>query len=219
MRSLSSKCKTANTLAQEANLQANSHPALVCWLFCWYLIMIEIKRDIRGYEGLYKISNTGVVYGKMGERKAFLDGRGYLSLLLSKNGEVKNFRVHRLVAEHFVDGFNDGLQVNHIDGVKTNNNSSNLEWVSQSENSKHAIELGLFTPKKSLKHNRFKSPIQIHKGGFGYVVFGSNQIISTGFKTSSVYGCANGRQTWAGNGFKAERINKLRQQLNGDSHE
>ncbi len=51
--------------------------------------------------------------------------------------------VHRLVAQYFCDGYAEGLVVNHIDGDKTNNRSSNLEWVTRSENDLHAFSLGL----------------------------------------------------------------------------
>lgn len=170
--------------------------------------------DLKEYEGFYKISSEGRVLRVGGkELKSFINGSGYLQLCLCKNGKQKSHRIHRLVAENFMPKPDkDGLEVNHIDGIKTNNKLSNLEWVNRSENLKHAINIGLFTPKKDSQHNRFKSPIQIYKGGFGYIVFGASQIRSFGFKTSSVYGCANGKQTWAGNKFKATRIEQLRKE-------
>lgn len=170
--------------------------------------------DIRGYEGIYKVSSEGEV-ARIGGGilKSFVNGSGYLQLCLCKGGQQKNHRVHRLVAENFIgEPELEDSQVNHIDGVKTNNSLSNLEWVSRSENLKHAVKTGLFTPKKNGEHNRFKSPMQIYKDGFGYIAFGASQIRRLGFKTSSVYGCANGKQTWAGNKFKSARIGQLRKE-------
>ena len=66
---------------------------------------------------------------------------GYLRVELSNKGKRKKYFVHRLVAEIYVDGYSNGLQVNHIDGNKTNNCVSNLEWVSASENMRHSFKV------------------------------------------------------------------------------
>lgn len=60
-----------------------------------------------------------------------------------KGGKRIKERVHRLVARAFVDGYADGLTVNHIDGNKLNNAASNLEWVSLARNTQHQWESGL----------------------------------------------------------------------------
>lgn len=59
---------------------------------------------------------------------------------LKIDGKNKLFFVHRVVALHFVDGYFDGAVVNHKDGNKSNNHYTNLEWVSRSDNNKHAIK-------------------------------------------------------------------------------
>ena len=121
--------------------------------------MKEIWKDVRNYEGFYQISNKGNV--KSVQRKVvYSDGRvfnypekilkpspdtkGYLGVGLNRNGTAKPKRVHRLVAEAFLNKPEGLMSVNHIDGVKTNNNLSNLEWVTYSENTKKGYELGLF---------------------------------------------------------------------------
>lgn len=97
--------------------------------------MIEIWKDIKGYEGLYQVSNLGRVksLGNNKRRKEKIlkqveDGGGYLFVLLCKNGKGKMFKVHRLVAQAFTPNPNNYPQVNHKDENKQNNCVWNLEW-------------------------------------------------------------------------------------------
>lgn len=68
---------------------------------------------------------------------------GYLEVAVQFNGTRHKLRVHRLIAMAFVPGYQPGLTVNHINGVKTDNSPVNLEWVTHSRNSAHAWETGL----------------------------------------------------------------------------
>lgn len=116
------------------------------------MIKLEIWKDVKEYEGLYQVSNLGRVrsfYGKNGKltnTPKLLSGKvdkdGYVEVRLCKNGSVSYKRVHRLVADHFLDG-NTSIQVNHKDGVKSNNCVDNLEWVTPRENAIHAHKTGL----------------------------------------------------------------------------
>lgn len=123
----------------------------------------EVWKPIKGYEGLYEISNFGRV--KTIERMVYNPGvigdgeyrkvpeyitygscqRGYHSVSLHDlSGGIKRLRVHRLVAEHFIGPQPaPDYQVNHIDGNKSNNCVENLEWVTPKENTHHAIRTGL----------------------------------------------------------------------------
>lgn len=76
-------------------------------------------------------------------------GWGYLQVVLYRKKRTYTLSVHRLVAEAFYDGWYDTLEVNHIDGDKWNNHVWNLEWVTKSENNRHAIMTGLRKPRQT----------------------------------------------------------------------
>ena len=89
---------------------------------------------VKGYEGLYQVSNLGRVKSiprmrtKGGIMTKHYDTSGYQVVMLSKNGKLKLKKVHRLVAEAFITNPDCNPHVNHIDECKTNNNVNNLEW-------------------------------------------------------------------------------------------
>lgn len=116
----------------------------------------EIWTDIHGYEGRYQVSNFGRVKSLPRTFKAKRGGqrvvagkilatnpnkKGYQVFSIVKDGKRNTLNVHSLVAQYFVDGRKPGLQVNHKDGDKSNNYFKNLEWVTQSENMRHSIDV------------------------------------------------------------------------------
>lgn len=119
---------------------------------------METFKDIIGWEGLYQISNLGNVKSlsrivnnhsglKKNLKEKFLKKQisktGYYVVDLKNNNFRKTFKVHRLIAIHFINNpLNKGF-VNHIDGNKLNNDICNLEWCTISENNKHAELIGL----------------------------------------------------------------------------
>lgn len=112
--------------------------------------MKEIFKDIKGYEGLYQISNFGNVksfikYKGTNERilKMRANNRGYFYVCLHKKGGQKYFTAHRLAALTFIPNPSNKRTVNHINGVKTDNRLFNLEWNTDSENISHAYRSGL----------------------------------------------------------------------------
>ena len=101
--------------------------------------------SIKGWEGLYEINKNGEVRNAKNKNTLVgdINNCGYYRVSLYNQGQSKKYFRHRLVAEHFLDKPEGKDFVNHIDGDKSNNNLENLEWVSQSENEKHAFENGL----------------------------------------------------------------------------
>jgi hypothetical protein len=101
----------------------------------------------------YMISNLGRVkslkFGKDKILKPYSTNSGYLVVGLMKDGKRYQLYIHRLVLEAFVGKPSDGMECNHRNGVKTDNRLENLEYVTHSENVKHAIKTGLIETKLS----------------------------------------------------------------------
>lgn len=117
---------------------------------------MEEWKDIQDYKGIYQVSNLGRVKRLAYEiknpsprangsilkfKEHLLTPRiithGYLSVMLYKKGIPKNFKIHRLVAQHFIPNPKDLPEVNHKDEDKTNNNVENLEWCTHRYNSRY----------------------------------------------------------------------------------
>lgn len=137
--------------------------------------MIEVFVPIKGYDGLYEISNIGKVkslakYKGTGYKQLIseriMKGRdnayGYLQVGLTRGNVKKTKYIHRLVAEHFIDNHENKQEVNHIDGDKYNNSVNNLEWCTRLENEQHSYRLGL--KKKGDMWGNSKRVVQYFEG-------------------------------------------------------
>ena len=113
----------------------------------------EVWKPVKGYEGLYEISDLGNLRSldryvmcdneyrlfKGKPKKPHLTPKGYLTIFLFKNGQGKHYFMHRLVAEAFIPNPNDLPFIDHINTVKDDNRVENLRWCTQKENCNNPI--------------------------------------------------------------------------------
>lgn len=135
------------------------------------ILVMEIWKDIPGYENLYRVSTFGNVksYKKIGWMNRNNCTRifkpkdlnpshshGYLNVRLTKNKKSKLLFVHRLVLLAFIPNPENKPQVNHKNGIKTDNRIDNLEWVTAVENIAHSLKTGLAIRKSGEDHHYAK---------------------------------------------------------------
>lgn len=163
----------------------------------------EIWKDIRGYEGIFQVSNTGKVksleridrLGRKIQEKILttkVNKNGYVIVHLKHNGRKRTYFVHRLVAIAFL-GYEENMDVNHIDGNKENNCLDNLEWVTRKENMDHAWKNGLNKRRKPKKVAQYKNDKLIAVFDSAYDAERKTQIYA-----SHICSCCHGRRKSAG---------------------
>jgi hypothetical protein len=163
--------------------------------------MEEEWRDIKNYEGIYKVSDKGHVMSLKRQTPFIMSPAptlgGYYRIKLSKNSVTKTLSVHRLVAENFLPFVEGKNTVNHKNGIRHDNRVENLEWATISENVKHGFDvLGRVGSKR-------KSVGQYTMDGVLLQVFSSLAEASAkcGILDNSIGACGNGKRHTAG-GFK-----------------
>lgn len=123
-------------------------------MFC-----MEQFSEIKGFEGLYVASPDGRIFkfeeGKLGKQIGIpktTSGQNYTTTALyDATGKKRNVLVHRIIAETFIPNPDNLPCVNHKDGNRHNNRVENLEWCTYSENSRHALDSGLYQTDKVVK--------------------------------------------------------------------
>ena len=128
------------------------------------MIEQEIWKNIKNYEGLYKISNLGRVkslpkyagrsYRKAKILKTNLDTNGYVKVILCKNNRTRFLSIHRLLAEAFIPNPNDYPQINHKDENKQNNSLNNLEWCTCKYNINYGTRTKRNVEKRKMKREQ-----------------------------------------------------------------
>jgi hypothetical protein len=190
--------------------------------------MKEVWKDVPGYEGMYQASNTGkiksltrIVNSSYGSKmritgkikKLCQKPNGYVYVGLSKNGETRSYRVHRLIAMAFIENKSNLSDVNHKNGKKNDNRLSNLEWCSPSQNSIHAYEMNLrkspnyWEGKFGALHNLSKAVEMRSKEGIIIKTFASIREAEriTGIANQNITKCLKGKRASAG-GYRWEYV-------------
>lgn len=159
--------------------------------------MNEIWKNIDGYEGLYQVSNLGNVkslnYNKTGKERILKPGTdkcGYRLVGLFKNGKLKFFTIHRLVANSFLENPDHKPEVNHKDEDKTNNCVENLEWMTRKENNNYG------TRTERVSRSLSKLVLQFTKNGEFIRKWQSTRQIERelGFSIGNISGCCKGKR-------------------------
>ena len=178
--------------------------------------MEEEWKNIRDYEGLYQISNNGNVKslgrwvncknkGKRWKKekimKSSVDKEGYLFVGLHKNGYIKNYYVHRLVAEAFIQNTNNLPQVNHKNEMKDDNRVENLEYCDAKYNMNYGTRLERIY-KKTTNGKCSKQVLQIDiKTNEIIKEFPSTREVQRQLGLSHISQCCKGKHKTCG-GFK-----------------
>lgn len=155
-------------------------------------------RQVKEHQN-YEVNQFGEIRHK--KRQQILKPRrnpgGYLYVCFKVNGKNTNFAVHRIVANAFIPNPNEKQEVNHKDYDKTNNCVANLEWVSGSENKKHAFQ------KKENKDKRGKEVAQYSKNGDFIAIYPtiSEAAQKTNGSIGAISNCCRGRSKTSG-GFR-----------------
>jgi hypothetical protein len=177
--------------------------------------IIEVWKPVKGYEDHYEVSNLGNVrskertinhsyWGKVKikpkVRKQQLNKKGYLVLLLQNAGYRFGTGVHRLVAIAFVPNPENKPQVNHKNGIKTDNRAQNLEWATNRENVIHSYANGLQVCPTGVNHHNSIPVIQLSKDGLfiSEYVSAVEASLKTGIQRMGISLAARGRLKTSG---------------------
>ena len=160
----------------------------------WKPIVIEKDCVVYNYEGLYEVSSMGRVrsldrvdsLGREAKGKVLklgINNKGYLFVGLCKNGKVKTFQVHRLVATMFIPNPDNLPVVNHKNETKTDNRAENLEWCTNKYNANYGTRNERASEAMKGKYTGDKHPI-------------ARKVIC--LETKQVFGCTKDAEKWCG---------------------
>lgn len=178
--------------------------------------MEEIWKDIKGYEGIYQVSNMGKIksverymlnrWGNGFKRwrekikKQTLSKNGYYTVILSTNGNYKTYFTHRLVAEAFIPNPENKPCIDHINTDRTDNRVENLRWVTHKENQNNPLT------KIKMKRNKSKAKpiIQLTKTNELVRKWESASQVQRdlGYSKSAISSCCRGAKSKTAYGYK-----------------
>lgn len=182
---------------------------------------MEVWKDIKGYEGLYQVSNLGRVKSLTkkdsvgreikGKILTLIQNQGYYRISLCKNGKVCNKLVHRLVADAFIPNPDNKPHIDHINTIKTDNKVDNIRWVTIKENNENPLSLSHrkrgdnhpkpFKGRVGKSHPTSKPIIQLSKDGEFIKIWESINIANTHYNTSHISDCCGNKRNFC-RGFK-----------------
>jgi hypothetical protein len=161
--------------------------------------MKEIWKDIKGYEGFYRVSNYGRIWSNKSNKtlRCFNDKRGYARLILRKNNQNIGWLVHRLVAIAFIENKHNYLYVNHKDENPRNNKADNLEWCTHQYNCNYGTAIKRRVKNTNYKDIADKNSIEVAqydlRGNLLRVWKSANDCRrELGFDNSAIAKCCNG---------------------------
>lgn len=181
----------------------------------------EIWKPVKGYEGLYEVSNIGRVKSKRANTriadktdrimKQKVDSHGYYRVNLYKNGKMKAYIVSRMVAEAFIPNPTNLPQVGHANDDQTNNTVENLYWTDSKENNNHNGKMEKFQKLHNEKIRLIAEKLSIKVIGTN-IATGEKQFFNSmqetekyGFVPAKVSMCVNGK-SMTHRGYKWERM-------------
>ncbi len=136
----------------------------------------EVWKDVKGYEGLYQVSNLGKVRSLFRYKKRLKPCKsniGYEYVNLYKNNKMKRISIHKLVAENFI--MKPILEINHKDGDKTNNCVDNLEWVTPKENVIHRFKVLKQEPFRKYKQEKINHSTREGRNKYARIYYQKNK--------------------------------------------
>ena len=123
-------------------------------------------KDIIGYEGLYAITSCGKVWSYRSNKflKPYIDIHGYHRVDLSKDGIVKHYKIHRLVAETYIQNPENLETIDHIDGIKSHNHINNLQWMTSRDNTVKSVGKKVLCVETGIIYNCTTDAAAAHNG-------------------------------------------------------
>ena len=179
--------------------------------------MLEMWKDIQGYDGLYQVSNMGIVKSLdridcIGRNKSEIilkpcnNGKGYRYVTLAKDGKTLHMYIHRLVAMAFIDNPSELREVNHKNEEKESNQSYNLEWCDRKYNMNYGTVMDRICKKKRgvpFKNRRMIEAFDINTGITILAFSTIYKAMENGHESSGISAvCKGKRKTYHGYGWR-----------------
>jgi hypothetical protein len=208
---LRGKCKTCESIEKKIIYREKKEKCRIK-KECVKCLSGEIWKDIKGYEGIYQVSNLGRVKSLNYHRECYekvlnqsTNKHGYLLAALCKNSNAKFFSVHRLVAQAFIPNPFNLPQINHKDENKKNNSIDNLEWCTAKYNNNYGTRKERMFQKINFRQRAEKLMIKVYQYDFEGILIKEWKSASdagrNGFNLQCVLSCCNNERSKIHKGY------------------